>query len=154
MHDYLVAILGGVGSGLIVALVLAIFRIMDKPPFEATAGPDSTVTIINNRLRPAVIGGTWMMCEGSVVSERSPRGENHGILLRPRVPTVLERSQHLAPGQTFVMTIRYIPLWRHLSRKLPSDHLHWQMDPTALVTNGNEHHQRKWHRFPIILKSA
>lgn len=154
LHDYLVAIFGGVVSGLIVAGVLTIFRFLDKPQFAAIAGPENTVTMFNNRLRPAVIGGTWAMCEGSVVSENSPRGGEHGILLRPRTSTVLKRSEYLSLGETFDMTIRYVPLWRHVVKRLPADYLQWQMDPVNLATTSTAQQRRKWRRFPIMLKSA
>lgn len=154
MHDYLVAIVGGVISGLIVAGVLAIFRILDKPRFEAIAGPSDTVTIFNNRWRPAVIGGTWVIGQGSVVSENSPRGGEHGILLRPRTTTVLDRSKYLSLGETFEMSIRYVSFWYRLARRYPNGYQDWQLDPVQLTTPDAGTRPKKWRRFPIMLKSA
>lgn len=154
MHDYLVGIVGGVISGLIVAGVLAIFRAIDKPRFEAVASPGNTVTIFNNRWHPAVIGGTFAMCVGAVVSEKSPRGGQHGILLLPRTSTALKCSEYLTPGETFDMTIRYIPLWRWVVRRYPVGYSGWQMDPTQLPSTSGVRPTRRWHRIPIMLKSA
>lgn len=131
----------GLISGLLVSVTLWLINHFNKPKFEYFHTGDNTGHFYYNRLRPIIIGGSFVICHGSAFYERSPRGGDGGFYLGPKGDQVFSTGSStgaIVPGQLIDFTYRYAPLG-YLLNKEARQTAHLQtMDPIHLTGLENE----------------
>lgn len=131
----------GVVAGLIVSFTLWSISHFSKPKFEFFDIGSGGGHLHYNRLRPIVIGGSYVSCHGPAMSERTPRGAYGGFYMGPKQDRVFSTSHFpgpgLPPGEIVSFTYRYAPLKAVLFRN--SRHELPEIDPIALSSLQSGH---------------
>lgn len=110
LESLLTGLVSGIISGLIVAALLWLLNHLRKPPLELVHLSEHRALLKNNQLRPVVIGGSWELCNGSVLYRPDGfRGGTGGFYI-PRLAEIVVGTRYFAPGQT--ADIAYRPVKR------------------------------------------
>lgn len=143
----------GVVAGLMVSLTLAFLNYRSKPLFEVKVAQDNIVVLFYRGLRPAVIGGTWELGKGTILTTSDGfRAGTYGICLPPQSETAFS-ADYLGIGESFAMSIRFIPLWRYILRRLPEDHTEWEAFPPDLYQPNSNRTHKGWKIYNLTLKA-
>lgn len=139
--DILSGSVAGLISGLLVSVTLWLINHFNKPKFAYFHVGDSTGHFYYNRLRPIIIGGSFVICHGPALYERSPRGGDGGFYLGPngdQVFSTCSTTGAIGPGQIIDFTYRYAPLNYLFNKDARHDAYFTTMDPVHLTSLENE----------------
>lgn len=156
-------IISGLVAGLLVSFTLWTINHFKKPKFEYFDTGNGLGHFYYNRYRPIIIGGSFVICHGPALIERSPRGGLGGFYFGPMHNQVFGTSTHpgfdLPAGNEVSLTYRYAPpkMWFSKSARLAATSM--QMDPTTLCESACEDkHFRKeargWKSSHVVLKPS
>lgn len=108
IENLVLGIVSGVISGLIVALLFWLHSFLSKPPLELFHVGHERAVLRNNRLRAVVIGGSWELCNGSVLYRPDGfRGGTGGFYIEP-LGQIVVGTKNFAPGQTADLAVKYV----------------------------------------------
>lgn len=139
--DILSGSVAGLISGLLVSVTLWLINHFNKRKFEYFHAGGNTGHFYYNRLRPIIIGGSFVICHGPALYERSPRGGDGGFYLGPNGDQVFSTGSStgaIGPGQSIDFTYRYAPLSYLLNKDARQAAYFQTMDPVHLNGLDNE----------------
>jgi len=135
------SVIGGVVSGLIVALALWWINHLNRPKFQYFDVGNGLGHFHYNRYWPIIIGGAWELGHGPAMIEQNRRALDGGFYMEPmsnRVFATGNTRTGLETGETFQMVYRYVPLKVLFSKEYRRDAWKQRTDPME-VFNAQEH---------------
>jgi hypothetical protein len=125
----------GVVSGLIISATLWFINHFNRPKFEFFHVGGNAGHFYYNRLRPIIIGGSFVICHGPALYERNSRGGDGGFYLGPKGTQVFSTGftqGFISPGEAIDFTYRYAPVRYLVSLKARQEAYLQRMDPIEL----------------------
>lgn len=106
-----VGIISGIISGLIVTAGLWLLDYLKRPRFILSYVSDNRAVMRYKGFRPVIIGGSFILHEGSVLYRPDGfRGGDTGLYVKPFSDTIFH-TENFTAGQTVHITYRYFGWW-------------------------------------------